>query len=171
MPRLWPGILGVSALTALCVVVHLHPLRVRVVHLVPSPPASVVLAMAAVPADEIRANSYVGFDTITQQIEHKLLKRGFQFNIIVVGTCYAPITACCTPLAGVLTPRTCTQVRRVWGSRPSSTLSSRRTSSTRRAVSTRTSPSGRRRRSTPSLMVRTYTPSLQSVAQRAFSHR
>ena len=36
-------------------------------------------------AEEIRANSYVGFDTITQQIEHKLLKRGFQFNIIVVG--------------------------------------------------------------------------------------
>lgn len=41
--------------------------------------------MAAAPAEEIRANSYVGFDTITQQIEHKLLKRGFQFNIIVVG--------------------------------------------------------------------------------------
>ena len=35
--------------------------------------------------EEIRADSYVGFDTITQQIEHKLLKRGFQFNIIVVG--------------------------------------------------------------------------------------
>lgn len=39
----------------------------------------------ATPAEEIRANSYVGFDTITQQIEHKLLKRGFQFNVIVVG--------------------------------------------------------------------------------------
>lgn len=38
-------------------------------------------------AEEIRATSYVGFDTITQQIEHKLLKRGFQFNVIVVGTC------------------------------------------------------------------------------------
>jgi predicted ATPase len=36
-------------------------------------------------ADEIRAQSYVGFDSITQQIEHKLLKRGFQFNVIVVG--------------------------------------------------------------------------------------
>jgi septin family protein len=36
-------------------------------------------------AEEIRADSYVGFDTITQQIEHKLLKRGFQFNAIVVG--------------------------------------------------------------------------------------
>ncbi|OSD08309.1 septin ring protein [Trametes coccinea BRFM310] len=41
--------------------------------------------MAAAAVEEIRANSYVGFDTITQQIEHKLLKRGFQFNVIVVG--------------------------------------------------------------------------------------
>lgn len=39
----------------------------------------------AASAEEIRADSYVGFDTITQQIEHKLLKRGFQFNVIVVG--------------------------------------------------------------------------------------
>ncbi|KAI8364136.1 Septin-domain-containing protein [Radiomyces spectabilis] len=30
-------------------------------------------------------NGYVGFDTITQQIEKKSLKRGFQFNIMVVG--------------------------------------------------------------------------------------
>ncbi|KAJ2923539.1 hypothetical protein H1R20_g13552, partial [Candolleomyces eurysporus] len=35
--------------------------------------------------EEIRATSYVGFDSITQQIEHKLLKRGFQFNVILVG--------------------------------------------------------------------------------------
>ncbi|KAG6376325.1 cell division GTP binding protein [Boletus reticuloceps] len=41
--------------------------------------------MAAVAVEEIRATSYVGFDSITQQIEHKLLKRGFQFNVIVVG--------------------------------------------------------------------------------------
>jgi hypothetical protein len=41
--------------------------------------------MAAVEVQEIRATSYVGFDSITQQIEHKLLKRGFQFNVIVVG--------------------------------------------------------------------------------------
>jgi septin family protein len=41
--------------------------------------------MATVEVQEIRATSYVGFDTITQQIEHKLLKRGFQFNVIVVG--------------------------------------------------------------------------------------
>ncbi|KAL1916904.1 uncharacterized protein VTP21DRAFT_5101 [Calcarisporiella thermophila] len=30
-------------------------------------------------------NGYVGFDTITQQIEKKLLKRGFEFNIMVCG--------------------------------------------------------------------------------------
>ncbi|KAH9465708.1 hypothetical protein Pst134EA_013579 [Puccinia striiformis f. sp. tritici] len=38
-------------------------------------------------ADEAitRLNSYVGFDSITRQIEHKLLKRGFQFNAMVVG--------------------------------------------------------------------------------------
>ncbi|AMD21912.1 HFR057Cp [Eremothecium sinecaudum] len=33
----------------------------------------------------ITPSSYVGFDTITAQIEHRLLKRGFQFNIMVVG--------------------------------------------------------------------------------------
>lgn len=43
------------------------------------------MAAAVASAEEIRANAYVGFDTITQQIEHKLLKRGFQFNVIVVG--------------------------------------------------------------------------------------
>lgn len=30
--------------------------------------------------------SHVGFDSITNQIEKKLLKRGFQFNVICVGT-------------------------------------------------------------------------------------
>ncbi|WVR04312.1 hypothetical protein IAU60_001312 [Kwoniella sp. DSM 27419] len=35
--------------------------------------------------EEIAASSYVGFDSITRQIEHKLLKRGFQFNVMVVG--------------------------------------------------------------------------------------
>lgn len=33
----------------------------------------------------IQPTSYVGFDTITSQIEHRLLKKGFQFNIMVVG--------------------------------------------------------------------------------------
>jgi len=41
--------------------------------------------MATQAAEEIRASSYVGFDSITRQIERKLLKRGFQFNVIVVG--------------------------------------------------------------------------------------
>lgn len=41
--------------------------------------------MAQAQPEDIRANSYVGFETITHQIEHKLLKRGFQFNVIVVG--------------------------------------------------------------------------------------
>ncbi|KAG8986914.1 cell division control protein [Tulasnella sp. 427] len=41
--------------------------------------------MAAAAVDDIRASSYVGFDSITRQIEYKLLKRGFQFNVIVVG--------------------------------------------------------------------------------------
>ncbi|KAG8858783.1 cell division control protein [Tulasnella sp. 330] len=35
--------------------------------------------------EDIRASAYVGFDSITRQIEYKLLKRGFQFNVIVVG--------------------------------------------------------------------------------------
>ena len=34
---------------------------------------------------------YVGFDTITQQIEKKLLKRGFHFNVMVVGKCVVKV--------------------------------------------------------------------------------
>ncbi|KAG8905994.1 cell division control protein [Tulasnella sp. 403] len=41
--------------------------------------------MSSVAAEDIRAASYVGFDSITRQIEYKLLKRGFQFNVILVG--------------------------------------------------------------------------------------
>jgi len=37
--------------------------------------------------------SHVGFDSITSQIERKLLKRGFQFNVICVGMCIWPYTA------------------------------------------------------------------------------
>ncbi|SCU98923.1 LADA_0H16204g1_1 [Lachancea dasiensis] len=33
----------------------------------------------------VAPTGYVGFDTITSQIEHRLLKKGFQFNIMVVG--------------------------------------------------------------------------------------
>lgn len=36
-------------------------------------------------SSSVQPNSYVGFDTITSQIEHRLLKRGFQFNILVAG--------------------------------------------------------------------------------------
>ncbi|KAI5452431.1 cell division control protein [Naganishia albida] len=36
-------------------------------------------------SSDIQAQSYVGFDTITKQIEHKLLKRGFRFNVMLVG--------------------------------------------------------------------------------------
>jgi len=41
--------------------------------------------MAAMPAATIYPQSHVGFDSITSQIERKLLKRGFQFNVICVG--------------------------------------------------------------------------------------
>ena len=34
----------------------------------------------------VMPKSHVGFDSITTQIERKLLKRGFQFNVICVGT-------------------------------------------------------------------------------------
>lgn len=33
----------------------------------------------------VQPMKYVGFDTITSQIENRLLKRGFQFNVMVVG--------------------------------------------------------------------------------------
>lgn len=36
-------------------------------------------------SDMIQPRSYVGFDTITNQIERRLLQRGFQFNIMTVG--------------------------------------------------------------------------------------
>ncbi|WWC59059.1 uncharacterized protein I303_101606 [Kwoniella dejecticola CBS 10117] len=42
-------------------------------------------SMVSSQPEEITAASYVGFDSITRQIEHKLLKRGFQFNVMVVG--------------------------------------------------------------------------------------
>ena len=56
--------------------------------------------MATAEVQEIRATSYVGFDSITQQIEHKLLKRGFQFNVIVVGASsglFLVSQTCCNP--------------------------------------------------------------------------
>jgi hypothetical protein len=41
--------------------------------------------MAAQPQQSVFPKSHVGFDSITTQIEKKLLKRGFQFNVICVG--------------------------------------------------------------------------------------
>ncbi|GAA6026898.1 hypothetical protein JCM8097_005945 [Rhodosporidiobolus ruineniae] len=58
------------------------------------------MATAAVEAPQgetTRLNSYVGFDTITQQIEKKLLARGFAFNVICVGTLRT--------LSGLLSPQ------------------------------------------------------------------
>ena len=37
------------------------------------------------PSNPVMPKSHVGFDSITTQIERKLLKRGFQFNVICVG--------------------------------------------------------------------------------------
>ena len=41
--------------------------------------------MSAAPQNSVFPKSHVGFDSITNQIEKKLLKRGFQFNVICVG--------------------------------------------------------------------------------------
>ncbi|CAK7271378.1 cell division control protein [Sporothrix epigloea] len=41
--------------------------------------------MATMPPATMYPQSHVGFDSITSQIERKLLKRGFQFNVICVG--------------------------------------------------------------------------------------
>lgn len=42
--------------------------------------------MATALPQVVSPQSHVGFDSITNQIEKKLLKRGFQFNVICVGT-------------------------------------------------------------------------------------
>lgn len=41
--------------------------------------------MSAQQPQSVFPKSHVGFDSITNQIEKKLLKRGFQFNVICVG--------------------------------------------------------------------------------------
>jgi hypothetical protein len=76
-------------ITPVTVLSSLTPLgHLTLFSLPPLPTAA--LAMATAEVQEIRATSYVGFDSITQQIEHKLLKRGFQFNVIVVGASRPP---------------------------------------------------------------------------------
>jgi len=46
--------------------------------------------MAAMAQQSVYPKSHVGFDSITSQIERKLLKRGFQFNVICVGMLTLP---------------------------------------------------------------------------------
>lgn len=49
------------------------------------------MASAAMASQQpVFPKSHVGFDSITRQIERKLLKRGFQFNVICVGELGAP---------------------------------------------------------------------------------
>lgn len=43
------------------------------------------MSFSTVEKEMVNPTSYVGFDSITSQIEHRLLKRGFQFNVMVVG--------------------------------------------------------------------------------------
>jgi septin 3/9/12 len=45
---------------------------------------------AAYQTQSIFPDSYVGFDSITKQIEKKSVKRGFQFNVICVGKLQQP---------------------------------------------------------------------------------
>lgn len=86
------------------------------------PPPAAALAeapakMAASPQTQqppsVFPKSHVGFDSITNQIEKKLLKRGFQFNIICVGTsrrsCRLRVR-----IADCVAP----QARRVWANPP-----------------------------------------------------
>jgi hypothetical protein len=78
---------------------------------------------------DVQAQSYVGFDSefevyhlewddevadcqlgqcgiaITRQIEHKLLKRGFQFNVMVVGKLQSPESHCYRPHHTISTNR------------------------------------------------------------------
>jgi len=44
------------------------------------------VGMNVPPPQPIMPKSHVGFDSITKQIEKKLLKRGFQFNVLCVGS-------------------------------------------------------------------------------------
>ena len=43
------------------------------------------MTMLSAQTATVYPKSHVGFDSITSQIEKKLLKRGFQFNVICVG--------------------------------------------------------------------------------------
>lgn len=51
----------------------------------PFHPAMASAPSVAAPPSTVFPRSHVGFDSITSQIEKKLLKRGFQFNVMCVG--------------------------------------------------------------------------------------
>lgn len=107
----------------------------------------VVVTSEAMASPTVFPQSHVGFDSITSQIERKLLKRGFQFNVICVGES----TSCSLrtpghPMADFrpgISALPChqqltrfvpnLQARPVWASRLSSTPSSPLTLSTRKA--------------------------------------
>lgn len=95
-------------------------------------------------AAAIYPQSHVGFDSITSQIEKKLLKRGFQFNVICVGeyinTCPFELLRAVSCRPFVAPPTNVSRVfshpqaRLVSESLLSSTRSSPRTSSSPRVV-------------------------------------
>lgn len=72
--------------------------------------------MSAQQPQSVFPKSHVGFDSITNQIEKKLLKRGFQFNVICVGTYHTVLLT--MALATVIGTRKCSllhpQARRDW---------------------------------------------------------
>lgn len=129
---------------------HLHQHRVILITWLPLPllrlPMQTRWVLFACPFIDIiltttilqtTLNGYVGFDTITQQIEKKLLKRGFQFNVMVVGNVNCFFLSChvlLTPLFSRFLSLA-TQVRRVSASRHWSIPSSPRISLTARVVS------------------------------------
>jgi septin 3/9/12 len=55
------------------------------------------MAMLSAQTATVYPKSHVGFDSITSQIEKKLLKRGFQFNVICVGQSPLPLPIVADP--------------------------------------------------------------------------
>jgi hypothetical protein len=88
------------------------------------------MAAAMPEGNAVFPRSHVGFDSITQQIEKKLLKRGFQFNVICVGG-----FAFTDVVVLLLTDGAQLQVKLVLGNPLSSIRYSHHTLSTRKVVS------------------------------------
>ena len=80
------------------------------------------MTMAMPQGNAVFPRSHVGFDSITSQIEKKLLKRGFQFNVICVGMWQPRKVWHAQP-----TDSSRLQVKPVWESPHSSIPSSHRT--------------------------------------------